>query len=330
MLRKANGVWKNLFGLLAFPFYVLRAMRRMRSHALTYINTSVVFDYIVASRLTVGPVILHIHEIPTDLAMRAIRAIVGMSKADLLYNSAATKRAFGISDGRRQTVLHNGIPHRSAGQARSPFSDSRGRIRLLMVGRINSWKGQDLLVQAVAALPSAARHKVDIKFAGAAFEDGPEVKQLATLIRKAELERQVQLEGFVRNPSDLYQWADIVVVPSKKPEPFGLVAVEAMAHGRPVIAANHGGLMEIVLHEETGLLFEPGNPAALTEILRRVFDDPAKMRTFGSRGQSLCAESFTEARYKESFLRIVGGALASAGIDDASTRVDDAGIGVRI
>jgi len=64
------------------------------------------------------------------------------------------------------------------------------------------------------------------------------------------------------------------VVPSITEEAFGLVALEAMAAGRPVIAADHGGLPEVVANGETGLLVAPGDAAALRDALRRLHSDP--------------------------------------------------------
>lgn len=157
VLRKANGIRKNIVRLLALPFHVLRAMRELRSYTLVYINTSVIFDYALASRFSSCASILHIHEIPTGLAMHLIKTIIHATTAVLVYNSAATKRAFGLSDDRRQFVLHNGIPDQSPTASRQPFSDDASKACLLLIGRINDWKGQDLLVDAVAALPAAHR-----------------------------------------------------------------------------------------------------------------------------------------------------------------------------
>jgi len=312
VLRKANGIWKNFGLLLALPLYVVRAIGRLRGCTLAYINTSVIFDYAIASRFSPCTTILHVHEIPTGLAMRLIRTVLAVTTANLIYNSAATRLAFGFSRNRSEFVLHNGIPHQLPAMQRKPFSDDFGRIRVLMIGRVNSWKGQDLLIEAVSTLPKQQRAKLSIKFAGAAFEEGPEIAQLAAKVTNSELQNQVDLEGFVEDPSDLYQWADIVVVPSKKPEPFGLVAIEAMAHRRPVIAADHGGLKEIVLHEKTGLLFEPGSPAALARTLQRALGDPTRMQSLGVNGYDRYLESFTEKRYQEGLLRIVSDVLRKA------------------
>jgi glycosyltransferase involved in cell wall biosynthesis len=326
VLRKANGIWYNLGRLLALPLDVMRAMRRLQGCNLAYINTSVIFDYAIASRFCSCATILHIHEIPTGIAMHLIRAVVGITTADLVYNSAATKRAFGFSGRRREFVLHNGISYRPAAMPRQPFSGNIGQMHVLMIGRINSWKGQDLLIEAVAALPAPQRERLSIKFAGAAFEEGPETLQLATKITKAALNDRVILEGFVKDPSDLYQWADIVVVPSKRPEPFGLVAVEAMAHGRPVLAADHGGLQEIVLHEKTGLLFEPGNAAALARTLQLALENPTKMQVLGSHGHDRYVEGFTEDQYKENFLHVIETVLKRRSDRCAPLASDHAGV----
>jgi glycosyltransferase involved in cell wall biosynthesis len=75
------------------------------------------------------------------------------------------------------------------------------------------------------------------------------------------------------------------VVPSIWPEPFGQVAIEAMASGKPVVASAIGGLSDIVLDGETGLLVEPGNAEALREALRTLLLDPVKREKMGMVGR---------------------------------------------
>jgi glycosyltransferase involved in cell wall biosynthesis len=82
-----------------------------------------------------------------------------------------------------------------------------------------------------------------------------------------------------------YRQADICVVPSTWEEPFGLVAVEAMAVGRPCVVSNVGGLQEIVIHNETGYVFHRDNPGELAGYLRRLLDDPALRRSMGDAGR---------------------------------------------
>jgi glycosyltransferase involved in cell wall biosynthesis len=92
---------------------------------------------------------------------------------------------------------------------------------------------------------------------------------------------------FVPFVSDIYNvWraSDIAVVPSTEPEPFGMVAIEAMACGLPVVAAAHGGLLDIVLDGQTGLLFEPRDASALAEQLFCLACDPQLRLQLGQAG----------------------------------------------
>ncbi len=82
-----------------------------------------------------------------------------------------------------------------------------------------------------------------------------------------------------------YQQADIAVVPSVWDEPFGIVALEAMAAALPVCAAQVGGLQDIVVHGETGMLFERGNAPALADALRPLLDDQEARHTMGAAGR---------------------------------------------
>lgn len=97
------------------------------------------------------------------------------------------------------------------------------------------------------------------------------------------------------NPGDLarfYAGARIVVVPSLWDETFGLVAAEAMAHGKPVVAARIGALADTVVDGETGLLFKPGDVDDLARQLRRLWDDPALCRQLGNAGRHRVRTAF--------------------------------------
>jgi len=101
---------------------------------------------------------------------------------------------------------------------------------------------------------------------------------------------------FVAFRADIYPvWraSDIAVVPSIEPEPFGLVAIEAMACGVPVVAAAHGGLLDIVEHEVSGLLFTPRDVDALAHSLLRLAGDAALRQRLGAAGKLRQAAQFS-------------------------------------
>jgi glycosyltransferase involved in cell wall biosynthesis len=319
VVRRADGFGRLLLGAVLFPLFVWRAWDAMRRSAICYVNTSVIFDFAVAARLARRPCIIHVHEIPAALPRRVIRAVLWWSGAALVFNSAATRAAFALPAGVEQHVLLNGVADPGAGAV--PQRDDR--LRILMIGRINRWKGQDLLVHAVRRLPDEIAARLDIRFAGAAFEDGPAGRDLQGLLDRAGLAAEVRLLGFVDDPAPLYEWCDIVVVPSRRPEPFGLVAIEAMAHSRAVLAAGHGGLSEIVVDGETGMLFAPGDEAALANAIERAVrqrDEVAAMgravrqrdevAAMGRAGRLVYLSRFTEARYRRGLVGIVGRHIA--------------------
>mgnify|MGYP000997476360 CR=1 FL=1 len=108
----------------------------------------------------------------------------------------------------------------------------------------------------------------------------------------------------------LYARAAVCAVPSVWEEPFGLVAVEAMAAGRPVVASRTGGLARIVADGETGLLTPPGDAAALADALARLLDDPALRARLGAAGRARALAEHTPARIQKTHYRPLWDALA--------------------
>ena len=100
---------------------------------------------------------------------------------------------------------------------------------------------------------------------------------------------------------DLYKRSDICVVPSIWQEPFGLVAVEAMASGRPVCATRVGGLQDIVVHGETGFLFDAGDGQSLAAHLARLLDDADLRQRMGEAGHKRAAEEYDWKRIAERY-----------------------------
>lgn len=108
---------------------------------------------------------------------------------------------------------------------------------------------------------------------------------------------------------------EIAVVPSLCVEAFGMVALEAMAAGRPVVAARSGALADLVAHGDTGLLVPPGDDAALAAALRVLLDDPALARRFGEAGQRRAlsyAEDAVVGRVEAVYAGVVGDRRPSA------------------
>lgn len=167
-----------------------------------------------------------------------------------------------------------------AGGETSPAKPS-ARVEVVMVGHLRSWKGQDVVLEALAQLPPAIRKALRVRFVGEAPEsDRAYADRVAALMERHALADCAEFVGYVPDPRALLERADIVLHASTLPEPFGLVVVEGMALGKPVVASDRGGPAEIVT-EGTGLLFDPREPEQLVGHLTRLVEDPALRERLG-------------------------------------------------
>jgi len=140
---------------------------------------------------------------------------------------------------------------------------------VFFVGRLVYEKGVQTVIEAMTLIINKVPN-VTFVVAGS----GPHMNQLKSLVTAFNLEDKVKFTGHIDTDmlSAFYKSADLTVVPSLY-EPFGMVVLESMAMGTPTIVADTGGLSEIVVHEETGLKFEPGNPESLAAAMLRILTD---------------------------------------------------------
>jgi len=183
-----------------------------------------------------------------------------------------------------------------------------GAPTILLPGRLTSWKGQKLLI---SALPLLRHNDAVVVLVGA---DQGRVAYTKSLIGHAEalgVADRLRIVGHSEDMPAAMMLADIVVNASTDPEAFGRTIIEAQAMGRMVIAADHGGARESIQHEHTGLLFPPGNAAALAAAIDRVLDMPAEHRIgFGQYARAVIAQKSSVAAMQQAVLAVYGELLA--------------------
>nr|MBA2772685.1 glycosyltransferase [Nocardioidaceae bacterium] len=162
----------------------------------------------------------------------------------------------------------------------------------LVLGRLVERKGVGDVVTALAQLPG-----VELTIAGGPSWDAlaadPEVCRLRDLARRTGIADRVRFLGRVSHADvpRLIRASDVVVaVPWY--EPFGIVPVEAMANGRPVVGTAVGGLLDTVVPGETGELVPPRRPYLLARVLQRLLADPARCRRYGEAGYRRAAATY--------------------------------------
>ena len=188
------------------------------------------------------------------------------------------------ADRERVTVIPSGVDLRRFRPDGPAEPRSHDRQRILYVGRLVERKGVGNLVTALASIPDA-----ELVVAGgpdaAALSHDPEARRLLRIATETGVRDRVELRGRVDHDRlpELLRSADVVVsVPWY--EPFGIVPLEAMACGIPVVAAAVGGMIDTVVDDLTGVHVPPRDPVRLAEALRALLEDPARRRAYGRAG----------------------------------------------
>lgn len=220
----------------------------------------------IAALATGKPFVVQLWGTDVELARRApslARAVIRRAEAVVCPSSALAGEATRL-EARQIEVVASGVdlPAQVGEEADPP--------EVLYAGRLSPEKGVVELVLAADGL--------NLVVAG----DGPlrgQVPMARGMLPPAEL-------------AGLYARAAVVVCPSLR-EGFGVACLEAMAHGRPVVASGVGGLLDLVVNGETGILVEPGNVPALRSAIERLLGDRELRRRMGEAGRRRAAERFS-------------------------------------
>jgi glycosyltransferase involved in cell wall biosynthesis len=202
-------------------------------------------------------------------------------------------------------VLPCGLPHYWGAGEPSP-SRFESPVKLLAVSRLSAldrYKGIDHTIEAVALLRRRG-HDVRLDVVGS----GDDLPRLAGLAEAQGVADCVCFQGRVSDErlAELYGAADVFVLPSGG-EGFGLVYLEAMAYGKPIVAADSAGAPFVVRPGESGRLVPFGDVAALHDCLERLIGDPRGARELGLGGRQLLEKEFTFERFSRRFLGLVDG-----------------------
>lgn len=224
------------------------------------------------------------------------------SLAEFRRRMSVARRARRLVAGSRysaQQLGHNGFPAdritvippvpAAIGQAQYLPPGEIGRM--LFVGQVIRGKGLDLLLDAAAGLHG--EWHLDVVGEGRQLE---ECRQQAVRLGIAE---RVHFAGWVPH-TELDAWyrrASFTVVPSRWPEPFGMIGLESMSRGRPVVAFDSGGIGDWLAHEVSGLLVRPADVDALRHALQQAISTPGLVRRLGYHAARHCRRHFNHGRY---------------------------------
>jgi glycosyltransferase involved in cell wall biosynthesis len=226
-----------------------------------------------------------------QLTSRRLAAHVAVSKS----SARVVESLLGLPEGRVRTI-YTGIEDVETPSV--PRTASSGPV-VGAVGRFVPEKGLDVYLEALHRIPGVT---------GVLVGDGEERARIESLRDSLGLGERLELTGWRQDSREMMGSFDVLVVPSRV-EPLGIVALEGMRAGIPVVASRVGGLAELVVDGETGVLVPPEDPDALADAIEHVLD-PEVNRAMGEQGRLLVRRSYSQAQMARSFEDLYRSVLA--------------------
>ena len=284
---------------------ITRLLRRYDAD-LVHSNTVAVVCGASAAALARRPHLWHVHEHigdePCPYRM-LIRLMVTLFPGRIVANSGSVARALiGASQNRlgRTRVVENSVDPSIQPNSRSRHDPGRPVV-IGVVGRLSPRKGVAEAIEA-ARLLAGRSARFRMRFAG----DVPPGRQdLMDGYRKqvdsSGLGSYIDFAGQVADIRVELERFDLLLLPSQRPEPFGLVVIEGMAAGLPVVATlNGGGSDDILDHGVTGL-YCGREPTSMADALEALIADPERRRSLGKAGAAVAARRYAQSRYLRDF-----------------------------
>jgi glycosyltransferase involved in cell wall biosynthesis len=320
--------WMYLAGyVLNFPraLWALRQVIRRESIDLLHTNTIHILYGGPIAWLTGTPHVWHIREIVWQKGwLRRLEIWMARHLATrVIATSDAVAAMFGPPDQRPAHLVKvsNGIEtdrfHPGEATAmRAALGVSAEQTLIGIVCRLDVWKGVDDFLDAAARVvrdrPSARFVVVGGPVIGLEFY-AAELRVKATTLGLDPFLVWTDWRYGPNEMPEVHRAIDILVLASSEPEPFGLVVVEGMASGRPVVATAHGGPCELLEDGVSGLLVPPRDPDAMAAAIRRLIDDPAMAHAMGAAGRVRAETHYSSRAYLAGVHRVYDDVFATAG-----------------
>ncbi len=281
--------------------YLPNVLRR-ENPDVVIINSSTLLASGLIAKMMRKTVIWHIREIISTerswLMKKLFSAIIRFSAKKVIVNSTFSFNDMLKLKIKSLCLISNGVDLNKFCQQNRLNGDGQ---KVALVGQIYKGKGYRILLQA-AFLMKQKLPRAQFIIVGYGGEDA----FFRELVNEMKLEDHFIFLGPRFDVENILRTVNCLVFASIFPETFGRVMVEAMACGLPVIASNTGASPEIVIHNQTGLLIEPGKPKVLADALFEILTDDNKARAMGEAGRKRAEELFDVDKITPQLLEAYG------------------------
>lgn len=300
---------KNIYKFIADAkkaFVILDELNKEYNFKIVYSNTlAVLLGGIYAKRRKIKH-LWHVHEIivhPKPIAT-LYPYLINRYSTKVICNSFATKQ--NIVErlpklDNKCVVIHNGIEVKNDVidtnvSLKKELGFQENDIIITLVGRISRLKGHKWLLKTY--LEKVSSNNIKLLFVGSPVE-GQEyyLEEVEEIITTNNLKNKVKILPFTKQLNKIWSITDVAVMPSTEAESFGLVALEAMLAKKAVIGSNHGGLKEIVINKETGILVAPNDVDALAKAIKELINNSELRTLYGNAGHERAINKFSLKNY---------------------------------
>ena len=311
--RKYFTIW-GLIGRLflwKMAFFKLTGLVFSKKINLIYSNTSGVILGAAVAAITRKKHFWHIHEIIEK--PRILAKIIGWftrSADQVIVVSEAVKTAWlPYIDATRMVVIHNGINHVerpvNGSTLKKELGLSEETILIGMIGRVLYWKGQEYFLE-IAGILHFTFPKVHFVLAGDAFPGYEYLYQeIANKITSLNLTEVVHDLGYRTDTANILSGLDLFVSPSTLPDPFPTVVLEAMACGTPIAATKHGGVLEMIEDNESGIFLPINEAKKAAQLITELLENTDKRNEMGKKAQVLQQNRFTKTLFEKDINRLL-------------------------
>jgi glycosyltransferase involved in cell wall biosynthesis len=295
-------VMVSIFANIPYSFRIAAIYVSVRAQIVHYNQPPAIEAFWIA-RFLRARAVLHLHGMfPNPLPM-STRSALHQVRAYIAISSCV--HASAVQAGVPERLIYR-IPNFVGHSPNAPPSRLPDTQIFGIFGRVIPWKGQKEFLEAAKLVMERLPNACALVVGDAADGDASYLEECVSAVRNWGLSKRVEFAGMVHDVASYYRRCNVVVHASIEPEPFGMVIIEAMAEGRPVVASAVGAGAEIVLNCRCGVVADPRDREDLSEKIFMLLTDVARAQEMGLRGFSEVKQHYDPgivARKFEDFYR---------------------------
>jgi glycosyltransferase involved in cell wall biosynthesis len=306
---------RNLRRILSYPFKILKSIlfiiRIIKKEKIDLVHTNEIIDFYgnFAALLAGVPSCQHVRWIVNNKWMLFfLSSFSKLFATKIICISHSVKEImFGKKPNKKINIIYDWLDMEVIGQTKgsSELTDELGInpcIKVVgCVGRVESWKGQHIFIQAAEKVIDKNLNTHFIVVGGPTTNKEAYLEKLKKEVNDSQYAKHITFLGHRTDVANIMRQCAVVVHSSIAPEPFGLVVMEAMYCGSVVVGANAGGVVEQILPGENGYLYRPGDSTDMANMILKALNNPDRIN-MGLRAKAYVTQKFNkEASLKEIF-----------------------------